>query len=642
MCGVFGVWSRSAAEIPDAAFEACLDRLAHRGPDGRGSYRDPDCRLRLGHLRLAILDPTEAGRQPMAHRGGRYWITLNGEIYNFLELRRELEGLGQRFRTESDTEVVLAAYETWGPDCQLRFNGMWAFALWDLNRRTLFLSRDRFGVKPMHWLLQDGRFAFSSELKGFLGLPGFQAAADPANLTRALRFHDGLEGTEDCWLRGVRRLPGGHCLTLAADGPPVLRRWWNTLEHLEAPPATLEGAAGRLRELFLEACALRMRSDVPVGSALSGGLDSSSVVCAMASLQAADPDRPRIPADWRRAFVACFPGTAQDERPWAELAVRHCGAVPTYLDLDPGECLAHLDEVAYMHEDVIPDLPGTPWLLYRELRRHGIVVSLDGHGGDELLAGYHHHVTTAMADPAAGGDRRRVLGAVLEAMTVPAAAAPPPTGDWPIPKTPWLPAEPAPFRYAQLASDQEAALDALGFDPLNRRLYLDFHCGLLPTNLRDFDRLAMAHGVEIRAPFLDWRLVCFVQALPSAFKLGEDGTKLVLRRAMAGILPDPIRERRSKIGFASPLAEWVRDRLKPFILDTLASRDFLESPHWRGEAVRAYVDAAYANGDHARVSNCWGFIQAHRLMAIFADAARNPTSGVRAYYRKHAGPPQLP
>ncbi|MFO7630885.1 MAG: asparagine synthase (glutamine-hydrolyzing), partial [Caldilinea sp.] len=299
MCGICGIWNFERRPILDGEIGVMAATLAHRGPDGQGILCEGD--LALGHRRLAILDLSPAGHQPMSYAAGRYWITYNGEIYNFLELRAELAANGYDFRSNSDTEVILAAYDAWGPKCLLRFNGMWAFAIWDRQQRALFLSRDRFGIKPLFYLIQDGRFAFASELKAFYALEGFRSEINwPVFKAELLDLHS-QEGGENTLLKGVRRLRPGHYAVVSA-GQVRLVRWWRTLDHLVAVPRRFDDQVLQFRELFEDACRLRMRSDVPIGTSLSGGLDSSSVVSTLAHV--ARQGGERLPADWQRAFIA--------------------------------------------------------------------------------------------------------------------------------------------------------------------------------------------------------------------------------------------------------------------------------------------------------------------------------------------------
>lgn len=247
MCGICGVIRFDGAPVTALEMAAMNERLAHRGPDGEGLHLDGN--LGLGHRRLAILDLTPAGHQPMSYGDGRWWITYNGEIYNFLEVRSELEARGHRFRSDSDTEVILAAYAEWGSDCLHRFNGMWAFAIWDSQERTLFLARDRFGVKPLFYLRLPGLLAFASEMKAFLALPDFTPRVNLPVLKAELLDIHSQEGGPNCLLQDVHRLPAGHWLQVTDDGRMTVHRWWRTLDHLTTVPPRLEEQAEQFAAL---------------------------------------------------------------------------------------------------------------------------------------------------------------------------------------------------------------------------------------------------------------------------------------------------------------------------------------------------------------------------------------------------------
>jgi asparagine synthase (glutamine-hydrolysing) len=654
VCGICGLWSLDGGAAPRALLHAMNALLSPRGPDGEGVFLDGA--LGLGHRRLAILDVGPEGRQPMSYADGRYWITYNGEIYNFLELRAELEARGHRFASAADTEVVLAAYAQWGEACQLRFNGMWAFAVWDRREGTLFLSRDRFGVKPLHYAFDGRRFAFASEMKAFLPLPWVDVSFDPLVVARALATPGLVEGTEACLLGGVRRLLGGHSLRVDRGGRVSTTRWWNTLDHLEAPSPGYAGHVERFRELFLDACRLRMRSDVPIGTSLSGGLDSSSVVCAVARAGRDPGRRDRMAADWQRAFVAVYPATPQDERAHAEAVAAHAGVTPVYVPVDGGDVVDHLEELVFQYEELSGVHVG-PWLVYREMRRRGVVVTLDGHGGDELLGGYHHHLEAllraCLAFPPAVADYRRYR-AILASMCPAGSAARPPrlgelvrerlrellraapglhgrarafsralrgrrgggeAGRTPGARHPAAPAQPV---FAILEEDAERLR---GKDALFRELYRDFHCLNLPTNLRDYDRLSMAHGVEVRSPFLDWRLVCHAFSLPAASKVGGGFTKRVLRDAMRGLLPEAILNRKDKIGFANPLREWMHGPLRAYVADAVRSREFRESGLWDGAAIARDVEEAGPGREGLALAAALAYVQALVLVRSFSGRA---------------------
>lgn len=517
MCGIAGILDFKAP-VQAACLDRFTDSLAHRGPDGRGTFIDGN--MGLGHRRLAVLDQSEAGACPMPFggpHGRRYWITFNGEVYNFVELRRELEACGHRFRSDTDTEVVLAAYAQWGPGCLLRFNGMFALAIWDSDSKALFLARDRFGVKPLYFAVQGARFAFASELKAFVSLDGFKRACDENVARESLVRPQALEGTtERTLMKDVQRLMPGHWMTIDHCGDVQMRQWWNTQDHLVDVPASRESRIEQFRELFLDAVRLRMRSDIAVGSSLSGGIDSSAVVSAMSWLQAHGlQGAERQPPEWRRAFIASFPGTAIDELDYAMEVVRHTNTQESVWEFDSHASLGYLCDAVWSMEDVYPGIGLPPWALYRQMRRSGVYVSLDGHGGDELLGGY-----------------------------------------------PW---------YLDIPSDK-----------LNGALDSDFHRTLLPSILKNFDRCSMAHGVEVRLPFMDWRLVSYVFSLPGEEKIGGGFTKRILRDALKEIMPESIRTRRSKIGFNAPMIEWFNGDLVPFIADCLSHRYWRESPWWDG------------------------------------------------------------
>ncbi len=513
MCGITGILDFVHGGRGDL-IDRFTDALAHRGPDGRGTYCDGP--ISLGHRRLAILDPSADGACPMSVScpdGATLVITFNGEIYNFLELRAELITYGYRFHTETDTEVIAAAFHKWGADCQLRFNGMWAFAIWNAATQTLFLSRDRFGVKPLYVAVQGTRVSFASEIKAFLALPDFRAQLSVDSASAFFANPVAYDGTVlSTALVGVHRMPPGHSLTITSQGARGFERWWETREHLPSVPVRYADQVDAFRELFLNAVRVRMRADVRIGTSLSGGLDSSAVASSVAHLaRGAHGDLTRCATDWQRTFIATFPGDSVDEQPYADAVVAHTKARPTYTAFDASTAIHDIADSVW----ALDDLSGAPAVPvfnnYRAMRTHGVVVTLDGHGGDELLAGY----------------------------------------DW----------------YRDVPPEQ-----------LNAALYADLHRTHLPTILRNFDGCSMAHGVEVRSPFLDVNLVTFACALPSDAKLHEKVSKRILRDAMHGIMPDVIRTRTSKLGFESPLVAWANESLGPLLVAASRTDAWRDAP----------------------------------------------------------------
>ena len=624
MCGITGLWNLNGEPISPNSLRCFIDSLAHRGPDGSDIYIDQAANLGLGHRRLAIIDTSDGGRQPMSYAEGRYWIVFNGEIYNFLELKSKLEQLGYRFKTDSDTEVILTAYHHWGEDCQLKFNGMWALAIWDRDERRLFISRDRFGVKPMIYYFDDKRFAFASEMKAFLALDWFRPEFDPAMVALALTNERLIEGDERGLIRGLRHLLGGHSLTLRAGEPPKIRRWWNTLEHLESAPQTYDDQVARFRELFLNACRIRMRSDVPIGTALSGGLDSSSILCGMNYIRNTTNASDRLAHEWQKAFVMTYPGAAIDERKYADEVIQHTGVTPIYCTGASELYLDHFDDILFQYEE-ISDIHLGPWLVHTAQRENGVVVTIDGHGGDEVLGGYPWYVTAALKDSIAAFSPRRSydLVSIMKGLELF------PQSQFYIKSAqalftkmtkedqqPWLVQPAADFESPAYEHDLPLIKNR---DALFKSLYVDFHFTQLPTNLRDFDRLSMAHGVEVRSPFMDWRLVCFLFSLPSSTKIGSGFTKRILRDAMKGILPESIRTRTRKLGFPNLAEAWTSPRAQNFMRDIIHSLEFRQSGIWDGKKVADDFALAMHDQNSEQLHRAWIYVQAMSLMRLFHE-----------------------
>src|SRR5450631_256692 len=331
MCGIAGIVDLRGRAVAPSAIERLTGLIAHRGPDGAGFWFSEDKRVALGHRRLAIIDPGARGNQPMVSGDGRNVIAYNGEVYNFIELREELEALGISFRTESDTEVILAAWQAWGPDMLLRFNGMWAFAIVDNVSGDVFLARDRFGIKPLLYSVSGGRLVFASEMRALVGCGLVPTDLDVEVARRILVDAFNIEGSERTLHREVRRLQGGHYLWIKS-GRTSLTRWWRTVDHLPPLPRTDAGQVDRFGEIFRDAVNLRMRSDVPIGTCLSGGFDSSAIICTMSDAEKAGMGA-RGNHAWRHAFVASFPGYPNDERSQAEEAAAWAGVDPAVLEI---------------------------------------------------------------------------------------------------------------------------------------------------------------------------------------------------------------------------------------------------------------------------------------------------------------------
>jgi asparagine synthase (glutamine-hydrolysing) len=659
VCGITGYWGYSRVDLSLHAFEAFTHSLAHRGPDGFGIEHWPVARIWLGHRRLAIIDLSDQARQPMSYANGRYWITYNGEIYNYLELRDELTDLGHRFVSNGDTEVVVAAYAQWGADCQQRFNGMWAFAIWDAHDQQLFISRDRFGVKPLHYSLYKGSFAFASELKAFLALPWIHGDFDVEILSETLNNVAGQASSIYTLLKEVYQLQAGHAMLVSRDGHIRIARWWNTLDHPSMVGSGLQRQTDEFRELFFDSCRLRLRSDVPLATSLSGGLDSSAVACTISELGRLGKAS-LAPEDWQRAFVACFTGTPHDEQNYARAIVQHTGMTAHYEEVDETTAVKNLEKAIFDIEGVFVHPAVGTWMIYRAMRANGMRVSLDGQGADELLGGYEDLVETALeaammnfsnlsrysdlrivlqgfagddATPASklrevnwllkrlSGKTKRLLRHRLDRLSLLKPLRNVRAGIRGV--HPLLGLYLGPRRLYYAKADSRIA----GMMPLQAALFTSFHGSMLPTLLRQFDRASMAHGIETRMPFMDWRLVTYSFSLPETSKIGGGLTKRVLRMAMEGLVPDVIRLRTNKIGFVSPVHAWTRGALNAWARDICADRSFLDSEVWNGAAVRTVVEQALAG--RRAIDPVWPIIHAHVLEQAFKAKAghyRSPSS----------------
>ena len=562
--------------------------MAKRGPDGQGVWHDETAGLAF--RRLAIIDLHERSSQPM-HLGNLH-LVFNGEIYNYVELRDTLRGLGHRFLTEGDAEVLLHAWAEWGEQALERLNGMFAFAVWDERARRLTLCSDPFGEKPVYYALgSNGRLTFASEVKAILQDTDVEARADGPAL-RAYITHNVVPPVHRSYFAGIHRLPGGHLLRLQ-DGRLRVERWWRPKRVVV--PAAREEAARELRALLLDAIRLRLRSDVPVGTSLSGGLDSSIVVMLSAEL-AGDHGR--------HAFTARFPGFERDEWAYASEVARAAGVVEHHaVQPRPEEVLSDLTGLVLDHEEPVGSLSiYAQWRVNAAAREAGVVVLLDGQGADELFGGYAIAAGFAIrsAGPVAGVRELRAGGADAGRQLALALGSERLTG----------PLRRAYRRRAAAAyAGPELTVDAaLGEpavpeawiagepDPLRRELLREAFITSLPQLLRYADRSSMAQSREVRLPFLDQRVADFALSLPAVWLRSGGTSKALLREAGRGFVPEAVLARRDKVGFEPPQGRWLREpgfraRIGEVLLDpaararglydSTAIEDDLASGSWR-------------------------------------------------------------
>ena len=573
MCGIAGVISREPRD--HARLAEMVEALAHRGPDDAGQFCWEDT-VALGHRRLSILDLSSAGHQPMSTADGRYHVTYNGEIYNFIELRTELERAGRVFTTSCDTEVLLEAWSAWGADSVKRFTGMFAFALLDTQERTLHLVRDHFGIKPLYCATPNpGLFLFASELPALLVHPEVSRRAEPTSVYEYLRWGR-TDHSERTMFASVTQIPPATIMSISIDEPSVHR----TQTFWSLPADTLDlgfdEAVHELRDLFIDSVRLHMRSDVPVGSALSGGLDSSSIVAVMRELAGPHLELHAF------SYVAADP--ALDESQWLELAADRAGAIVHEVRVDADDLERQLDPLVRAQGE---PFGGTSLLaqseVFAEASRAGVTVLLDGQGADELFGGYRsflaHRFATLVRHGSLGAavklarSVRRLPDVALDRQTAAAVAAMVAPRPLRRPLQRLAGREPFPSWCDRRWFEQRGVLDAPDAADGGRRSA--FGATSLPALLRYEDRNSMRFSRESRVPFLSAPLVDFVFKLPSEHLVGLDGTsKLIFREAMRGLMPDSILDRRDKIGFTTPEAAWLRrhTHLVDATLDRAASR----------------------------------------------------------------------
>jgi len=640
VCGIAGLISCDSSGI-ESRLDAMLKVQNHRGPDDRGQCVDG--LVGLGQVRLSILDLSPAGHQPMLLDGGRLSIVFNGEIYNFIEIKRELEGRGHVFRSSCDTEVILHAYDEWGVDCVERFNGMWGFALWDRARSRLFCSRDRLGVKPFYYSTHRDEFVFGSEIKVLLAATASLSEPNDAYIARFLRTSQ-TDFDERTFFRSVLQLKPAHSMTIqvGAAGPAVERQWaywsfdadrvWSTYDYTDP--------AAQVRSLLEDSVRLRLRADVPIGTCLSGGLDSSSIV-ALASRQLDGPV-------W--TFSALYPQKEYDETRFVREMNEKFPTIPHEVWPQPGDLLSVMPSLVW-HQDEPAAGPGlySQWHVM-QMAAGKVTVLLDGQGADEMLGGYHPYyldylqsriASTARHPSAAsvarlgkdwrsvssrvGGSQTRSIATTLARQALarhlsegvksairsvrPASAKPEVSEDYvarfPMDDDPWRVEGPFGDRLANVLYDATLRTS-------------------VPSLLRYEDRNSMAFSIEARTPFLDYRLVEYSLGLPFDERIDGEWTKSVLRRAMDGTLPPDITWRRDKMGYPTPFAIWLRGPFKEAAESIIYSDEFRR----RGIFEPSVVDALWRQHLSGEADNSWNVWRWLNLELWFREFI-DPSSSVR-------------
>jgi len=611
MCGIAGQLCYGTTLPDKRLLVAMSERIAHRGPDGQGMYVKG--RIALAHRRLSIIDLSDDACQPMPNEDGSLRLVFNGEIYNYVELRKELLLKGHTFRSKTDSEVILHAYEEWGADCLSRFNGMWAFALWDEKKQELFCSRDRFGIKPFYYTEAGGSFFFASEIKALLAHPEAGRRPDE-DLLRTYLAWGVLDHTERTMFEGVFQLRPAHAMVVAADGKKEPYRYWDVTINPAINGGEPDSAsAARLLELLRNSVRIHLRSDVAVGTCLSGGIDSSTLTILINDL--IRTENPASAGARQKTFSAVFDNIQFDESRYIDEIVAATGVESGRIQPDKNMVWDELRYLLYMQDEPFGSLSIYAQYCVMRLAAEKVKVVLDGQGADELLAGYlayewsyirgliasFHWYTAFCEKIGAFLHHRGFFTDVLRQIIVRAGRRGLLKGD-----------APAVLRYSG-SLDQVLARELIGTN--------------LTALLHYEDRNSMAFSIESRVPYLDVRLVEYIASLPLNQKIRGGVTKHVLRRAIKGLIPESIRCRMDKMGFVTPEEVWMRKELRPFVLEVLSSEPFKGRPYWDAGAVAGNY-LAFLKGRSAYSPELFRIVCAELWLRWFFDDA--PLRGLPA------------
>jgi asparagine synthase (glutamine-hydrolysing) len=579
MCGITGIL---AFDQNNPASHECIqkmtDSLHHRGPDDEGIYLSE--RVALGHRRLAIIDLSPDGHQPMSGPDGSTWLVYNGEIYNYLDIKAELQARGHQFKSHSDTEVILHAYQEYGPDCLSHFNGMFAFALWDERQRQLFLARDRFGIKPLYYCHRNGCLLFASEIKAILA--GLDTKPQPnPHLIYDFLTVGALDHTDDTFFEGIYKLPPAHFMLVNAQDKILTQRYWDFDVNDEVASLSDKVVAEKSAaffELFTEAVRSHLISDVSVGSCLSGGLDSSALVSVISQI-IGERDIAAI-GPQQQTFSACYNDSPVDEQPYIDRVIEWTGALSHRVFPQAQAFSQELSQLIWHQEEPFASTSiYAQWAVMRLARDHGVTVLLDGQGADEQLLGYRKFYAFYVINLLRAGRPLTSLSETIKHY-----------GSVDVLKTLQLRRGLRYWRgrhFGSVAVATELLHDAFAVSTngellnmshsgsLGQRIKADLTRFSLPVLLRYEDKNSMAFSREARVPFLDHRLVEHVAQLPINLKLRDGWTIYCLRRGAQNQVPPEILRRKDKLGFATPEDNWFRQVLAEEVAQTYQLAQFL-------------------------------------------------------------------
>lgn len=638
MCGIAGIYnleSRIKNQESSNDIKNMLGCLVHRGPDDEGVFESG--KIALGHRRLSILDLTKAGHQPMISSDKNLVIVFNGEIYNYREIAVELEELGHKFESSSDTEVILAAYQEWGEQALEKFNGMWALAIYDLKKDELFLSRDRMGVKPLYYFRNENIFAFASEIKALLAHPDVKAKPNDQMIYDYLA-NGFTDHTEQTFFKGIKQLLPGHRLKITDNGQRTTDNIFWDIDPDKKIELTDEKAAENFRDLFEDSVRMRLRSDVTIGSCLSGGLDSSSIVLAVNELLNKEKESTKSVGERQKTFSAIYksPEFAKaNEKPYMDLVIEKTKVEPHFVEPDPANLWQNIQKLVYAQDEPFNSTSiYAQMMVFKLAGENKMKVMLDGQGADEILGGYLPSLGYYFAELFKTGkwgklkreisDFKKVhpdfnIKSLYRNMVFALAQG--------LPN--WL--------YNILSAN--ARKGAISF--LDRRFvkkyghsfklpryfkdqfkdfsYWQLKQVSLPSLLRYEDRNSMTYSIESRVPFLDYRLVEFIFALPDSQIIQNGISKWVLRDALKDLLPEAIYNRQDKVGFATPEEIWFKKYIRSNIEELINSESFKNRPYWNYKDLKIYFDEIMS-GKRQFDFTIWRWINLELWMREFIDS----------------------
>ena len=633
MCGIAGVIDKSGG-VRGERVRGMLEVMQHRGPDSL-EVRCWDG-VGLGHVRLSIVALGDAGLQPMRDASGRYWIVFNGEVYNYIELRKELVLLGHTFNTQTDTEAVLNAYKQWGPKCLDKFNGMWGMAIYDQYEGTCFLARDRFGIKPLHFANIGETFLFSSEIKGLIA-GGVEAVQDDARVGQFF-VRDTTDDGGHTLFKNIHSVGEG-CYVMLKSGKFEQVKWWETNEHLIDVPKRFEDRVAMFDELLLDATRLRLRNDVGTALTLSGGMDSSTLFGMTRRLQR---EHKMVGASDGKdkdldIFSVTQPGQPSDESEYVRMCLNEFGGKTHWIKSDPNQFSDRVDEIVWAQEAPV-------WSnavfgfheVYRKIAEAGFRVVIEGHGSDEMLAGYPYLVEAGMK----GFIQQKQYGKAYSAAKALSSTQNPGIENQRIPG--WLcmmmgfdktrdfantlkyyrrrlmgRGEPAIYMNGNdylkplIDSAQECGVgvDLSGMSHLKQVMYDAYHHRIMPTSLRVLDRASMASSLEIRVPYMDWRVVRFAFSLPDTDIVSKGESKHILREMAKPYVPKGVIKRKAKMGFSVDAPYWFKNAgVKSYLNDVFKSQDFKE---------QGWIDSGkFIDGFDRCMGDRFGWIDASKVWKV--------------------------